>query len=366
MHSRSSHPSRIKGLLSASKGSRARWRQMGVASALASLALGCGEDEGGTVALADSASLTALTNNSLQIPTTVAVRDGVAWVVESQFDQYPPFNDGVGTPGPFRILGIPLNGGAAQEIELPPDTFPEGIAVSRGGNMFVGSVARGEIYVIRAGSTEASIFLREDVLENSAIGLTVSTDSRTLWVCDTNATPPTGELPTGTVVGIGLADNEVKARHELAPSASGAGAFCNDLVMGPDGSLWITESFGGRIFRITADDLLDDNSAEVWLEDPELAGIPAAPFGANGIALLGGRIFVVNSAFGTLMNIDASLEAPDTNDINVIAITEDDAEVALANPDGITVLNDRELLIVENGLGLGDEGRRLVRAQVAR
>lgn len=364
MQSLSFHPSRIRASSSATKGSRSLGRRLGIASVLGASAIACGDgDEPGTVALADSASLTALTNNTLQIPTTVAVRDGVAWVVESQFDRYAPFG-GTGTPGPFRITGIPLEGGEVQEIALPADTFPEGIAVSRGGNMFVGSVARGDIYTVPAGETEAKLFLPAGVLQNSAIGLTVSTDSRTLWVCDTNATPPMGELPTGTVVGIGLADGEVKARHELEASASGA--FCNDLVMSPDGALWVTESFGGRLFRIDADDLLDDNSADIWLEDPELAGVAGSPFGVNGIALLGGRIFVVNSTFGTLISIDASLDAPDANDITVIALTERDEGVPLANPDGVTALNERELLIVENGLGLEGEGKRLVRARVAR
>src|SRR6188474_2932488 len=76
-----------------------RLRRAACALALLGSVFGCGsDDDAGTVALADSGSLTALTN-AMKIPTTVAVRDGVAWVAESQFDQYPPFNDGVGTPG---------------------------------------------------------------------------------------------------------------------------------------------------------------------------------------------------------------------------------------------------------------------------
>lgn len=344
---------------------RAEWGRLGVVAVLAAMAVACGDDDGGTVTLAGSASLEPLTNNGLQIPTTVAVREGVAWVVESQFDQYPPFNGGVGTPGPFRIVGIPLDGGPLQEIALPPNTFPEGIAASRGGNLFVGSVQRGEVYAILSGTDEAVLFLPPGSLENSAIGLTVSTDSTMLWVCDSNPTPEADALPTGAVVGIGLGDGELKARHELPASA--AGAFCNDLVMSPDGALWITESFGGRIFRIPADDLLDDDSAEVWLQDAELAGVEGSPFGVNGITLIGGRILVVNSTFGTLMSIDASLESPDGDDIDFIALTEGDDGVALANPDGITALDDREILIVENGLGLpANEGKRLVRTRVAR
>ena len=88
----------------------------------------------------------------------------------------------------------------------------------------------------------------------------------------------------------------------------------------------------------------------------ELAG-PQGPlagaFGANGLALLSGKLFVVNSSRGTLLSIDPTLDAPASADLHVVALQESGVagNVVLANPDGMTRLGDSEtdLLIVENG-----------------
>jgi len=255
-------------------------------------AFGCGsdDDDGDTVALADSGSLTALTT-AMQIPTTVAVRDGVAWVVESQFDQYPPFNNGAGTPGPFRLVGVPLAGGAPQQIALPANFFPEGITVSVANRMYVGSVATGAIYTIGPNALEAIEFVPAGTLEKpSALGMTVSGDLKTLWVCNTVTS---GGAPEADLVGIDTATGDIVATHELP--ASTVGSFCNDVVVAPNGNLWVTESFGGRLFRIPAAEALTNSAATPWLQAPELSG-PNGPavnaFGVNGLTLLGGRLRV--------------------------------------------------------------------------
>jgi hypothetical protein len=266
----------------------------------------------------------------------------------------------MGTPAPFRIVGIPLDGGNPQYIELPDNFFPEGITATRGGRLFVGSVSSGTIYTVAAGATEAVVFLPFGMLENAVIGLT--TDGSMVWAC--NSDPATA---TAAVVGIGVADGLIKARHEL-PAAGAAGAFCNDLVLSPDGALWFTDSFGGRLFRIASEDLLTGNSAEVWLEDAQLAGLmgPAAgSFGVNGITLLGGRIYVVNSAFGSLLRIDPSLASPTGDDLEQVFLTQNGGEVDLVTPDGVTALGDRQLLIVENGFGTPPgTGKRLVQVTI--
>src|SRR5690606_22601078 len=70
-------------------------------------AAACSDDEGdgGTAALADSGVVARLTDGEIGIPTTVVVAEGVAWIVESQFDRYEPFG-GVGEPAPFRLIGL--------------------------------------------------------------------------------------------------------------------------------------------------------------------------------------------------------------------------------------------------------------------
>jgi hypothetical protein len=314
------------------------------------------------VALADSGSITSLIEGELGIPTTVAVRDGVAWVAESQFDHYVPFG-GTGEPSPFRLIGLPLAATTPQQIALPDNFFPEGVT-SKGGYLFVGSVADGSIVQVAPNTTTAIPFLPADALEGSVIGLTVGNDGLMLWACNTD---PAAAPATGAVVGITLADFQVRVRHQLPP-AGPAGAFCNDLVMSPDGALWITESFGGRLFRIDSDELMIENSADVWLEAPKLAGLngpEAGAFGVNGLTLTAGRLFVVNSASGGLFSIDPGLENPTDDDLLRVRLTEGDSDVAiaLAGADGLTAVSDTRLLIVENGLNV-QGGKRVVRADL--
>jgi hypothetical protein len=331
-------------------------------------AVACGGDDEGdaaTVALADSGSLTDLQDGKLGIPTTVQVRDGIAWVVESQFDRYEPFQGpGVGEPGDFRLVGLPLAGGDPLEIDLPDEFFPEGIAVTPGGQLFVGSVADGSIYMVDPGSDQAQGFVNGELLDYSAIGMASSPDGRTLWVCDTNTA---GTPPYAAVVGIDIATSTPVASHEL--NGSEAGVFCNDITVAPSGALWISESFGGRIFRVAPEDLRERDSAEEWLEADQLKGTDMSPFGVNGITLAGGRMFVVNSTTGELLGIDPTLSSPSDSDLERIELTEITSDtgdvvsedVTLVGPDGVTGISPGELLIVENGLGAPPEqGRRVV------
>lgn len=335
----------------------------GVTAVLASFAVACGEDEGGgggdgggSIAAADSATLRPLTTDTIGIPTTVAVTQGVAWIVESQFDRYVPFG-GTGTPSPFRLVGVALGNGSYDEIPLPNDFFPEGIAATRNGRLYVGSVATGAIVTIAADSAVAQNFA---TLPGSTVGMTVDIDGRTLWACSSDTTAGTGAL-----IGLDISTGETVATHALEASANGA--FCNDLVQNPaDGSLWVTESFGGRIFRIDGDDLTDDDSAEIWLEDDQLAPPEPGQFGVNGITLLGGQLFVVVTDRGTLLRIDPSLEEPSGDDLRELSLSLDgDDGVELVRPDGITAVpnSNTDILIVENGLGT-DGGKRLLRATI--
>lgn len=339
---------------------RALLHLAGIAAVLGMVA--CSDDgdgDGGTVALADSGELFELTNE-LGIPTTVAVADGVAWVVESQFDRYAPFG-GVGQPAPFRLIGVQLDGSGYSEIALPTGSFPEGIAATAGGRLFIGSVATGDIYTAEPGATEAGVFTSE--LAPSTIGMTVGRDNATLWLCNSNTT--TG---TAAVIGIGIGDKARVGTHELPRPSADVGSFCNDLVMDESGTLWVTESFGGRIYRIAAEDLSRNNSAELWLEDAALRGPAAGSFGANGITLLGDRLYTVVSDQGTLLSIDPTIEEPSGEDLQPVTLTFQGDEVSLVRPDGITAVpgSDTDILIVENGLGVDGGGKKLLRARLDR
>jgi hypothetical protein len=253
---------------------------------------------------------------------------------------------------------VSLSNGDYDQIPLPDNFFPEGITVTPGGRMYVGSVATGAIYTIADGTAVAAPF--STALPPSTVGMTVGSDNRTLWVCSSDRT-----ALTARVVGLDIATGETVATHELEPGA--AGSFCNDMVQSPDGALWVTESFNGRIFRIPGDDLTRNDSAEVWLEAEQLTAPAAGGFGVNGITLLGGQLFTVVTDRGTLLSIDPSLEAPTDDDLRQLTLTLDDGDddFELVRPDGITAVpgSSTDILIVENGLGQ-EGGKKLLRARI--
>jgi sugar lactone lactonase YvrE len=61
------------------------------------------------------------------------------------------------------------------------------------------------------------------------------------------------------LVEIDLATGAIVARHE-DPTAK----FMNDVAAGPDGAIFVSDSFTNRIYRFS------DDKLEVWLEDPAL------------------------------------------------------------------------------------------------
>ena len=356
MHSLSSLGSgRLSAVSQSVTSSRLGW--MGTLAALLSVGgvAGCsdGDDSAATVSLADSGTLAALTPpNGLQIPTTVTVTQGLAWVAESQFNHYTPFG-GDGMPGDFRLVGYPLAAGSQVEyIPLPPDFYPEGVTSSpRDGRLYVGSVANGSIYTVGPNVFAAVPFVRPDVLGGSVFGMTVSQDQTTLFACF-------GDEDGARLLGLDIATATVVVSHELPPVSAEIPSFCNDVIMSPNGNLWVTESFGGRLFRIPAENVMTSESAEVWLEAPNLAGPdgPAAnSFGANGLTLVSGRLYIANTDRGTLWKIDPSLAEPTEDDLVYVEFAKPDAEpAALAKPDGIFAIGVNQLLIVENGLGLSN------------
>lgn len=364
MHSLSSQPAPVL----RSKPRRAtapRLVQLASYAALVALAgstIACSEDDDApaTVPLADSGSLRPLTSGAIEIPTTVAVSQGVAWIAESQFNHFAPFG-GDGMPGPFRLLGVPLAGGALEYIQLPDQFFPEGVTSTTSGRLYTGSVNGGGIVTVAETVFDAQQFITADEVGAQVFGVTVSTDSRQsmLWACTATDNVP-------SVAGIDIGTANVVVRHVLP--VAGEAAFCNDLIQAPNGgALWVTESFGGRLLRIAPENLMTPDSLEVWLEAENLRGPNAGDFGANGITLLEGNLYVANTDRGTIWRIDPSLAAPTPEDLRFVNLLENGAQVLLARPDGITALPASAarptgaLLIVENGLGV-EGGKRLVQA----
>jgi streptogramin lyase len=214
-------------------------------------------------------------------------------------------------------------------IPLPNGFQPEGIAVGRGSEFFVGSIPTGAIYRgdLRTGEGEALV---PPQAGRSAIGLSLDERANYLFA----AGGPTGN---------GYVYDATTGANVATYSLTAPGTFVNDVVVTRDAA-YLTDSFRPFIYRIplSAGGVLPDPTA---VEEVALGGdfvfVPGA-FNTNGIdATPNGKwLVIVNSTLGTLYRVD-----PQTGDASLIDL----GGGAVPNGDGIW-LDGKTLYVVQNSL----------------
>jgi len=115
--------------------------------------------------------------------------------------------------------------------------------------------------------------------------------------------------------------------------------FLNDVVVGPDGAAYVTDSTSPRVFRISYED--GDWQAGVWAS-PDAPGAPeqGTGFGFNGIEVAPDResLVVAKSNTGQLWRYDLATAEP---------TLVDTGDVDLTSADGL-VVQGRMLIAVRN------------------
>jgi sugar lactone lactonase YvrE len=175
-------------------------------------------------------------------------------------------------------------------FDLAARELPEGVAVDKRGNIFVSLVAPvSEIRKIRPNGTQTLLTplpttgigplgLAVDAIGNLYVGL-VSFDPATQGVYRVSADGIAARLP-----------------------GTGAIGFANGLAFDDRGTLYVTDSTAGAVWRIPR-----GGTAELWIRSPLLEGTGVFgigfPIGANGIAYLRGSVIVANSEKATLVQI---------------------------------------------------------------
>jgi sugar lactone lactonase YvrE len=311
---------------------------------------------------AGAMSLIKVTNNTGTVSTvisglrgvaTLALHQASAWVVEGQGDHFwDPTAAGPNANPPFRLMEIPLPVGAGAGIVSIGTSrfFPEGVTSDAAGNFYVGSMDLGVIYKVAAGTTTAVPFIAPDTTNDlvSVLGLYADNTGGRLWVCSSDA---------GNAQRRGLAPVALKAFDLTtgafedswawpAPPASltpipGAtvNGFCNDITIGPNGSVYATDSWYPRVLRLVnrgAGPAVLTN----WLVSPVF---PQDQWHLNGIDIdpSGNALYVVENHPGHLYRVPISgTGAAGT----VVEIT---TQRPLYGPDGLKLLNATTLLTAE-------------------
>lgn len=301
----------------------------------------------------------------LQRPTTAAFRGQQLWVSIGQLSAL--FETGKTPRLPFSAIAFDLTTGkpATEKVDLPGDDYyPEGIAAASDGTLYIGSIMQGIISKVAPGATSATPFVTQGVSRRGVIGLTVDAPRELLWFCDSGPKLEDARK-AGEIVGVRLNDGTEKVRHVLPP-LDGKAPFCNDVIVSPDGDVWVSESAGGRIFRIAAASALGASTAEAWITGGEVGPPPAGGSGANGLEWVDGTLVVANVGRGTLVALDPSSTDP-SRGARVIALSDaQGSPVTLCSPDGVELVPGSKdtVVVVENG-GCASKTPRLAEVKLA-
>jgi hypothetical protein len=175
-----------------------------------------------------------------------------------------------------------------------PQLIPEGIAYDgKGERFFIGSIAQRKIIVTDAKSQARDFSSPSDKLE-TVLGLAVDTARGQLYAVSTNGFEESAKTERRNAV----IRYELKSGRLLDRFAAPEAIQLNDLAVAPDGTLYVTDSEGGTLFRKKPD--------EAALTRFGAAG---ALRGANGIALSADGILYVTLSTG-IARVDRATGEP--------------------------------------------------------
>jgi gluconolactonase len=168
--------------------------------------------------------------------------------------------------------------------------LPEGVTVGKRGTIFLTLAPLGKLVAVKREGSQRTVATLPTGEGPSALGLAV--DARdNVYVAVT-----TGDAATTGVYRV--AHDGSTARLP----GTGAIAFPNALAFDKRGTLYVTDSTAGAVWRIPRSGV-----AELWLQDPLLEGDGSSPLpfplGANGIAYRGGVVYVANTELGRIVAI---------------------------------------------------------------
>ena len=222
---------------------------------------------------------------------------------------------------------------------LLPDSipYPNGIAVTQDGSVFVGSVTTGAVANINARTLETKLLVAPQTAIIASTSLRADEARGILWACSSDVFSSTqAERQPSTLVALDINKGTVIKRVALPQEG-----FCNDLAIDDRGGVLVTDSFNPRLLYLPP----NKSEFEEWLRDERL-GVDEG-FGLAGITIASdGTVYVSVFANGELYRIRDRKVEP-------IQLSRQ-----IDNPDGMAVTPDGSLIVCEGNYETGN-GRLL-------
>jgi sugar lactone lactonase YvrE len=207
-------------------------------------------------------------------------------------------------------------------ISIPSkNLFPESITSTADGAIIIGSYGTSTVWRIPAGENNAAQWIDASSAKGALLGVLADEKSGRLLVCQAGV--KTFDLKTGA------------AKEVLTiPTAN---PFCNDLAVRSDGSLFVSDTTGAKIFMFPKGTTTPFAATAVEVaSDPLLAG-------ADGLAFLSDpdKLYVNTVTTSKLLRLDLA------KDGKAAKITELKQSRPLQGPDGMRAIDGTRLIIAE-------------------
>lgn len=210
------------------------------------------------------------------------------------------------------------------------DVSPENITSSKDGTVYFGSMTKGTIYRATPGASQAQPWILASTTDlTNVLGVLADDVSNTLWVCQ-NATGGRGGAPRAGQTALRSFDLESGAAKGTYPFPPDSG-MCNDIAVATDGAVYASESFRGRVHRLSP----GATELEVWVSNQEFSVI-------DGLAFLDdGSLYVNDFSSGRLFRV------PVLADGSAGATVPIETSIPLVRPDGLRSVGPQTLIQAE-------------------
>jgi hypothetical protein len=213
-------------------------------------------------------------------------------------------------------------------VTTEPKSQPESFTEAPDGSLIIGSASKPVIYRAAKGVSEAKVFIDVSAAEGnvSFLGVLADGSTNTLWACQIIGT---GKNRHSILRSFDLTSAAPKFRWPLPGDIN----LCNDFAIGPDRALYVSDTFGSRIFRLKP----GASEPELLIEDRTLDGI-------DGITFLGSELYVNNVISNNLYRIPLDQTGKAGSPVQIWP------DRPIKGPDGMRAANGK-LFLAENRNG---------------
>ena len=217
------------------------------------------------------------------------------------------------------------------------NVYPESLGAAPDGTLYIGSI-KGIVFRAPRGQATAEPWI-QPTAENgilSLLGVLPDAASKTLWLCSSPnpfRTPPA--VGVSALMAFDLKTGNQKGAWPLPAPASA----CNDITIGPDRTVYASDTPNGRIFVLKP----GAKSLQLYANDARLKGIDGIVFGGDG------TLYLNIVSHNQLMRVDRGADGAMTG------LTELTLSQPVAGPDGFRLISGNRFLLAEGNSGRIDE-----------